>query len=227
MFHVEQPKRNHPLALPPGYDPSVEDSVVQPPDASDRRPMFAGILALCMAIGGFRFTHGVRLLFDQNTQHYISKTGEVTYGPRPWPEPWLLVYFIAASSLMMAGGLGLLRRRRWGLTLTAFAGMAWTITSMGFSASHYSFMVRVRSLVPGPSLWTSPGWLVEIASAVLATVVGVGFLTLYLRPQWINLDSVSTPTAKRLTTIFALLGWGLVSIAMSMVFARWLLERTP
>ncbi len=93
------------------------------------RRVLLGLLAICMTIGGFRFTVVAHEFFHQNTQRYIRWTGEVSYGPRPWIESWLLGYCAAATGMMLSAGVAFFMKRRWGLTLAGFAGVAWIITS--------------------------------------------------------------------------------------------------
>jgi hypothetical protein len=165
-----------------------------------------------MAIGGFRFTIAARLLFDQNVQTYV-KHGEVSQGPRPWPEPWILTYTISASCMMLAGSVGLLLKRRWGLTLVGVLGLGWAISALCFLLTSYRLFEKVLGL----SLWERTQWHVEVGTGAVAIIVGLLLMTLGLRPRWAGFPEAGT----RGPFISALVVWGLISLAISAMFDRW------
>jgi hypothetical protein len=195
-------------------------------DDTARKPggrfLLLGVLALVMGIGGIRFTYAARGLFDQNTQTYMARSGAVSYCARPWPEPWILTFCATASILMLAGGIGLLVRRRWGLTFAGFAGLAWIISATGYVLSSYWFM-EVAQLWSNPKFSYLRHYLVaESAIGAVAIIVGLLFVTLEWRPRWADVDG--EPRNKHVA-IPAFVAWGLISFAASTVFARWLLGR--
>lgn len=192
--------------------------------ALQRRVVLLGVLALCLGIGGLRFTYAARLFFNQNTQTYLTTKGEIRSGPRPWPEPWLLTYSAAAAGIMLAGGASLLLKRPWGLTVAAFAGFAWIISAVGYLVSRYRFLDGARRWIPSPSVWLRPGWLLELGLGFVVLAAGVLFVTLHRRPEWTGLPAGSKPVDRRLA-VPAVLTWVGISIAASMMFFRWTLER--
>lgn len=173
-----------------------------------------------MSSGGFRFTYGARLLFDQNVQTYVRPSGEVHEGPRPAPEPWILSYCAAASGVMLAGAVGLLAGRRWGLTCAGFAGLAWVITAIGYLYTMTKFMEKMSRWPNRSALGVQIYWVIELGIEALAISVGVLFVTLYWRPAWAGFEARNSRFAQA-----AFLAWGLISIASSTIFARWYLAR--
>jgi hypothetical protein len=104
--------------------------------------------------------------FDVWVERSGPRGGPYTYGPRPELEPWVLSFGALSALIMLAAGIGLLFRRRWGPTLAGFAGTAWAILSFGILWSEVRFL-RGFSISPD----SARQWRVACAGGALVTLI--------------------------------------------------------
>jgi len=144
----------------------------------------------------------------------------LTFAVQVWGEPWfpsgdraviipIIRTLVAVGVLQMTvGGVGLLRRRRWGYRASALAGIAWAVSSAAIflyfldALSEAGFSVAPSGTVPYLGLW----WRI-VSGALLVLLYSIGLTTYCLR-------SATTQRSPRLAVLLLL--WTLLWVGVNL-----------
>jgi len=189
----------------------VPDAAPESAPFRTRTVTVLGVIAFWMAVWSFYFTYETWLGFGQHRF-------------RPSFEPWVLSYCLLSALANLAGGLGLLARRRWGPLLSAVAGESWTITSVGF-LFYYATMISKFSTPARLTFWAEArrSLIVYSGGALVALGAGVLLTSTLFRPA-IRRECGDAETRSGSLPRVALVLWGSFAATVTAFWLRWYVD---
>jgi hypothetical protein len=198
----------------------MSNTVSEPFHVRSGRVTVLAVLCIWMGFWAVYFTGRVDLTMDELIQREPHpRWFLVTHGPRTQNECGILLYCIASALLTLAGGFGLLLRRRWAPKVIALGGVAWVVTSLGFLI--VAGIVLTRTSMSGPKELSHEGlrWMCYGGCSLVTLAYGVLCVTCLRLPRP-RLECGDT-VPKSAQSFAILIVWGMLCIAASAVWAEW------